>query len=137
MDAGDGPADRPHGSSPAPSGPWHEALAYAVTGRRLVLGHQSVPSVRALADQLVGQLDLDALAVEVRTRLEQGEVWPHLVPADLTAGLGPAQFAAALQLLIRQLGLDPSSRPARVGRPQPATAADRRLLDEVPPHHGG
>lgn len=115
---------------------WHQALAYAVTGRRLDLGRQSAPAMRQLADQLRADIDLEALTADVQARLERGAVWPYPLPSDLAAGLGPAQFAAALQQLTRDLGLDRSARPARVGRAQASTAADRRLLDEVPPHHG-
>ncbi len=57
------------------------------------------------------------------------------VPADLRARLGAAQFAAALAGLRTALDLDRTPRTApRPGRP--LTADERRLLADVPPHHG-
>lgn len=106
---------------------WHQALAYALTGRRFPeLGRQSAP-------------DLDALADFLRSELGEG-VDPrelsraHPLPADLAAGLGPAQLGAVVSELRRRLS---GERPAvAVTRQRPLTADERRLLQDVPPHHG-
>ena len=114
---------------------WHQALAYAIVGRRLAgLGTQSEPDVARLAGQLLDDLGVDGVAAAASSR--GVEPWPHPVPADLMQGLGHAQFGAALAQLRRELGLDRPQGPPRVGSAQPVTARDRRLLDEVPPHHG-
>ena len=57
------------------------------------------------------------------------------VPADLRARLGAAQFAAALAGLRTALDLD-RSPPYRSSPGRPLTADERRLLADVPPHHG-
>ena len=57
-----------------------------------------------------------------------------MMPALLTAGLPPAQLLAALQAVRSTLGLGTGAR--RVGPDQPPNADERRLLAEVPPHHG-
>ena len=111
------------------SGPpaWHQALAYALTGVRFDdLGRQPRP-------------DLDALATLLRPRLG-AEVDPaeltraHPLPADLGEGLGAAQLGAAVAELRRRLT---GPTPALVAGERPLTADERRLLQDVPPHHGG
>ena len=110
----------------APQPAWHQALAYAVTGVRFEdLGRQDRP-------------DLDVLAARLRPRLGV-EVDPaeltraHPLPADLAAGLGPAQLGAAVTELRRRLTAPP---PPVVADPRPLSADERRLLQDVPPHHG-
>lgn len=108
-----------------------------MTGRRLEnLGHQPSPSIPDLAERLEREFGGESLRNDARRRVQEGQAWPHPVPVDLMAGLGFAQFAAACALLQQALGLDPTTWLSRVARAQPATAGDRRLLDEVPPHHG-
>ena len=109
--------------------PWHQALAYAVTGRLLPdLGLQE-------------RADVAALAADLRQRAAEGEIpllnesSPAAVPADLRAGLGAAQLAAALAGLRSALDLD-RSPPAAPQPGRPFTADERRLLADVPPHHG-
>jgi len=106
---------------------WHQALAYAVTGQRFEeLGHQSVPDLEAVATFLESRLgaDLDR-AVLART---------HRPPADLLSGLGAAQLWAAVAELRRRLGGRES--PVKVTRQRSLTPDERRLLQDVPPHHG-
>ena len=96
---------------------WHQALAYAVTGERFPqLGEQDQPDLDALADWLAGRVR------EVVVPL----------PSDLIAGLGPAQFHAALAELRRRLQPPPAA-PVLASRP--LTTEERRLLADVPPHH--
>jgi hypothetical protein len=126
--------------------PWHQALSYALTGeRRDETADQTSPDLELLAHQLAAEPGSEALSAHATERLDQGEPWPHPVPPDLMAGLGYAQFAAALSELVRSLGLRPSTVPAvrnpTSERAESETAAPpsadlRRLLDEVPPHHG-
>lgn len=102
---------------------WHQALAYAVTGRRLDdLGHQASP-------------DPSALAAILRERGLTTGPDSSPVPADLMRGLGPAQFLAALSQL--RFALTPAPATAPVLADRPLTADERRLLTDVPPHHGG
>jgi hypothetical protein len=107
-------------------------LAYAILGRRLPqLSHQDQPDVAALADELSAD---DQLGASVKLLQAQG-TWPLPVPSDLMVGLGWAQFTAALAELLRKLGLDAHRTHLAVDRP--ANADERRLLDDVPPHHRG
>lgn len=115
---------------------WHQALAYAVLGRRLPgLATQAAPSVTRLAAELVADVGAEAIGAALAPGADRP--WPHPVPAHLMDGLGHAQFSAALRQLRQELDLlaGSASRP-RVGADEPITAGDRRLLDEVPPHHG-
>jgi len=106
---------------------WHQALAYAVTGVRLEdLGRQSRPDLDALAALLRPRLGVD-VDPAVLTRA-------HPVPPDLTEGLGAAQLAAAVAELRRRLTAAP---PTVVAGQRPLTVDERRLLQDVPPHHGG
>jgi len=124
------------GETSAHGGPgaWHRALVYAVTGqRRSDLGVQPAPDLA----ELQRLLRPDELAESVRALRDSGRPWPYPVPADLMAGLGYAQFAAALAQLQSVLGLA-AVRPGRAAtsRTRALSAGERRLLDEVPPHHG-
>jgi hypothetical protein len=100
------------------SGPtWHQALVFAVTGeRRPELGRQEQPDLDVVVDALGGR--------------PRGA---HPVPADLTSGIGAAQLAAVLVELRRRLAAA-GSRPVLAERAP--DEAERRLLAEVPPHHG-
>ncbi len=126
-------------SSPDPGAglPWHPALAYAITGVRMDdLGRQSHPDLAALAAEITERMaDVDQLRARIRERQVAGQPWPYPVPDDLRAGLGAAQWLAALTGLRRLLKLDPApTRPVLSDRAP--DAAERRLLDDVPPHHG-
>lgn len=107
---------------------WHVALAYAVTGRALDdLGEQ----VRPEPAGLVIALNERVIAGE----LPRPDGTSHIVPPELMAGLGSAQFSAALSAVRSGFGIDGlTRRPPALARP--LTADDRRLLAEVPPHHG-
>lgn len=106
------------------AGAWHQALAFAVTGRRYPeLGRQQRPDVPRLAEFLRS------------VSAGWGRGRSYRVPADLSAGLGAAQLAAAAAELRRLLEPHrPVLPPASAARPP--TADERRLLREVPPHHG-
>jgi hypothetical protein len=112
---------------------WHQALAYAICGQRLSeLGQQDEPDL----DELVRILSRDAdLVPRVQVDRRRGN-WPHPVPNDLMAGIGWAQFSSALTVLITRLDLAPGSA-ARGPSSRPPDADERRLLHDVPPHHGG
>jgi hypothetical protein len=116
---------------------WHQALAYSLLGRiEPRLGVQDQPDLRKLLDDL-DELYADGragLCAEIQRARETSRDWPHAVPANLRAGLGPAQFAAALAELRRLLHLDAGPRQALADRPP--DAVERALLREVPPHHG-
>jgi len=101
----------------APGTTWHEALVFAVTGeRRPDLGRQEQPDLDVVVDALRGR--------------PRGA---HPVPDDLRSGIGAAQLAAVLTELRRRLAAV-GSRPVVAERAP--DAAERRLLAEVPPHHG-
>jgi hypothetical protein len=116
---------------------WHAALAYALLGR--------VPEGLSPTDGLdiarfLRELDalwpggLRAVRSEIGRRRSVGP-WPHRVPPELMRGLGAAQFTAALTGVRQELGLDvvTTRRPAE----RRLDPDERRLLTDVPPHHGG
>lgn len=124
------PQQSPGGSGSEPA--WHQALAYAVTGRRLEeLGRQARPDLAWLTHYLSG------LGSGGNAEERAGDPPPDgRVPADLMVGIGPAQFWAALREL-RQ-GIDRgglrSEQPVVADRPW--SAEELRLLADRPPHHG-
>jgi hypothetical protein len=124
------PDDRPGAdSSPA----WHQALAYAICGQRLrELGRQDEPDLADLVRVLSKGADLASLVQEQR----RSGAWPHPVPNELLAGLGWAQFSAALTVLITRLDLGPGHAKWTLSN-RPPDADERRLLHDVPPHHLG
>jgi hypothetical protein len=106
---------------------WHQALAYAVSGRRFEeLGYQAAPDLEEMVAFLEPKfgVDLD------RAVLER----PHRPPADLVAGLGAAQLWAAVADLRRRLAR--AEAAVTVTQERPLTTDERRLMQDVPPHHG-
>ena len=96
---------------------WHQALVFAVTGeRRPELGRQARP-------------DLDAVVAAIGARPRGA----YPVPADLADGIGAAQLAALLQQVRARLA---AAGPQPVLAERSPDAAERRLLADVPPHHG-
>lgn len=116
--------------------PWHAALLFAITGDRTAdAGRQQRPDLAAVSDWLTGRPGgLKRLRADIARRRADGEPWPHPLPDDLRRGLGAAQLLAALAELRRQLLLDEPERPVLSDRP--LDRDDRRLLADVPPHHG-
>jgi hypothetical protein len=117
---------------------WHQALGFAVTGRRLnSLGRQEQPDLPEFLTALESIVGRDAIVRHRGDARTGGESWPHQVPAELMAGIGYARFAAVLAQVLASFADDLSSEAApRGATAQPTTPSDRRLLDEVPPHHG-
>jgi hypothetical protein len=124
------------GTDSPPRRGWHRALTAAITGTPGDGPDQERPDVVALAAELRATVGTANLVEHVREVRAAGRAWPHPVPAELMAGLGHAQFAAALASLQRELALDRQGVVRAGDRPEPMTANLRRLLDEVPPHHG-
>lgn len=106
--------------------PWHQALAYAVTGRRYPeLGRQERPDLDALTAFLEACPPSELDPAALRTA--------HPLPPDLAAGLGAAQLWTLVADLRSRLVAAPAST---VARSRPLSADERRLLQDVPPHHG-
>ncbi len=109
---------------------WHRAMALALVGERLDLAPTEAPDVGDLLAQL-------AANGWERTRIaELAHAAPQrpfpVAPAD-RAGLGPAQFTAALgeaRAALDLVALDVRPRSAR----RVLDADERRLLADVPPH---
>lgn len=87
--------------------------------RRPELGVQATP-------------DLEAVVGAVQAVASAGPYGAYVVPADLREGIGAAQLAALLTELRARLGR--GARPVLADRAPDAD--ERRLLAEVPPHHG-
>src|SRR4051812_17766769 len=119
--------------SSARGGPrWHAALAYALLGPPVRdLTEPGVPNAPRLLADLGGA---DTVRRAVIAARDSG-TWPFEVPAELTAGLGAAQYAAAWTSVLSALGpLTANARPVVADRA--LTAEERRLLADRPPHHG-
>ncbi|WP_328701939.1 hypothetical protein [Aestuariimicrobium ganziense] len=121
--------------APTPSGPW-PAIGHALTGEWLAAGDDQPLAADLVADWLK-RVGWDAVRLrEHRQVLQQAELpWPHPVPADCRGGLGAAQFHALLAGVRAACGVDGLQATRREG-PVVLGPAERRLLDEVPPHHG-
>lgn len=107
------------------------AVGFALTGQADVIDRVT-PGVReALAD---AGWSYDRVRAHAEAVLAAGEVWPHPVPEDLRAPVGAARLLAVLQQVQGDLGL--FGRAAAPAPRRPLTADERRLLNDVPPHHG-
>jgi len=117
---------------------WNTALAYAVAGRRWDdLDESGVPELQRVADEIRRRVPdgRSGLQQEIVARLRAGQQWPYDVPPDLRAGLGAAQWVAALGRLRDLLAVGPQpDRPLLSDRKPDAD--EQRLLRDVPPHHG-
>lgn len=125
------------GVTPGQSGArWHAALAYALLGPPTRdLPEPGGPRIEELVAGLAAEY---GGIVELRqdvARAQRAGTWPYRVPDELRLGLGPAQFAAAWDAVVRTLGPTPQdTRP--VIRDRALTPDERRLLADRPPHHG-
>lgn len=107
---------------------WQEAIAFVLTGVRFPeLAPRDQPDLEALTAFLGARVGADVDPAEL--------LRPHPLPPELAAGLGAAQLGAAVVELRRRLGV--GSAPTAVAAPRALTADERRLLQDVPPHHGG
>lgn len=107
------------------------AVGFALTGRADVIDGVAPGVWQALVD--VGW-DADRVRAHAEAVLAAGGVWPHPVPESLRAPVGAARLLAVLQQVQSDLGL--FGRAAAPAQRRPLTADERRLLRDVPPHHG-
>mgnify|MGYP000928655536 FL=1 len=118
------------------SGRWHVALGYALTGEELDLPDAAAPDASVLLADLAGaSWTAERIAAHARDVAAAERPWPHLVPAAVRAGCGPAQLAAALTAARHELGLTTLETRPPSGRRR-LNPDEERLLREVPPHHG-
>jgi hypothetical protein len=117
---------------------WHAALALAITGLRWdAVDEPGTPAPRRLAAEIADRYPGGVVALQqmINSRRATGQPWPYEVPGDLRRGIGAAQWLAALAAVRDGLGLDQPARSS-VHADRPPDADERRLLGEVPPHHG-
>ncbi|MCC6496202.1 MAG: hypothetical protein IT193_08075 [Propionibacteriaceae bacterium] len=118
------------------SGRWQTALGFALTGCELELAEPGRPDPVALVSALeAAGWPADRMGAHARSRVAAELPWPHDVPADLRAGCGAAQFAAALRQARELLDLANLEVRPPSGRRQ-LNADELRLMRDVPPHHG-
>ncbi|MGI8457723.1 MAG: hypothetical protein ACR2LI_06395 [Propionibacteriaceae bacterium] len=111
---------------------WSQTLAYALGADGAdVSGVDGPPSLGPVVQALGGAERLAELAA--RCRRTQGR-WPR--PVDRPEDLGPAQWSALLSAAARVVGHAEAERSGRVLRGGAPDADERRLLRDVPPHHG-
>ena len=116
---------------------WHQALAFAICGETVRgLDCPQIPQLPLLMKQLDDLVGIDVLRAHRDEMAAVRRPWPHPVPDALRAGLGAAQFAAALAQLQAGLGLA-SYHVSAPSTARALTPEERRLLLEVPPHHVG
>ncbi len=105
-----------------------EALYRALTGEAMA---SEAPLEEALTEHGWDASRLTRHAAECRAA---GRPWPHPVPRELRGGIGAAQFQGALHQALVRHGLIGSPVPPSPARP--LTQDERRLIADVPPHHG-
>lgn len=107
------------------------AVGLALTGQADGLDRITPDVLTALAD---AGWDAERILAHAEAVLAGGGVWPHPVPDALRARVGSARLFAVLQRVQQDLGL--FGRAAAPAPRRPLTADERRLLHDVPPHHG-
>lgn len=125
-------------ANPAPDATdWFVAVGLALTGASLPAPVDAAPvQPAAIAGWLAGLgWTPDRLAEHRHACRDDNRPWPHPVPVTLL-GAGTAARLHALVAEVRGLtgtsGLVATQRPGQ----RVLTADDRRLLADVPPHHG-
>lgn len=109
-------------------------LAFALTGEDLPIRDIDGTSMDFLTAMDSAGWSADRIR-DHATQCEQTETpWPHPLPPHSMDGIGAAQWYALLTQVRATLGLDvvhvpPSRRTA-------LTADERRLMEDLPPHHG-
>lgn len=114
--------------------------ALALTGdepaARAVAGSAVGSTATDIADALASQGWEAARLQQLRAQCQADELpWPFAVPREVMVDAGFARFAATLAQLRKHLGLDGLVPTIHTG-PKVLGPAERRLLAEVPPHHG-
>jgi hypothetical protein len=108
-------------------------LAYALTGVQLDL-----PTTADLGALLIDLAERGwpaaTLADHADATRAAGQPWPHPVSAATISSFGAARWYAALADLKRRLGQDVAIQPPSTRTT--LNADERRLLADVPPHHG-
>lgn len=107
---------------------WAVALGYALTGRELPLAAPA-GDVHALLAELAAAGWDEARLRELRA---SSAGWPFPVPSSVRGSLGAAQLHACVRGVVDVL----VPAAANVADARPLDADERRLLAEVPPHHG-
>lgn len=114
---------------------WQASLAYALVGEEFDLPPTGSPDPDAIVRQLQAEgWPADRIADHARRRIAEELVWPHPLPERLKAGVGAAQFLAALGRARDMLGVVVLETRPPSGRSQ-LNPDEERLLREVPPHH--
>lgn len=115
---------------------WFAAVGFALTGERLAVPEQSAVTAARVVGWL-GEQGWPASRVQDHRRrmIEREELWPHPLPEDLIPRGGMAQFHALLAEVRNALDVSGAVPRLRASDTR-LTADDRRLLAEVPPHHG-
>lgn len=105
------------------------AVFCALTGQRSDSGGGDVHAMLVVAGW-----DRAAISSHARAVVADGGVWPHPVPDELRHRVGSARFLAAVQR--EQQRLELFGEHAAPAARRSLNADERRLLQEVPPHHG-
>ena len=110
----------------------NQLLAYALTGDELA----GEPGVEEDFWDWLAQAgwSADRIRAQAGQRWASEQVWPHQPPREALASIGAAAWHARLQAAKTALGLTVVTAPPT--RRTVLTADERRLLAEVPPHHG-
>ncbi|MCL2736101.1 MAG: hypothetical protein FWD75_05650 [Propionibacteriaceae bacterium] len=109
-------------------------IAYALTGETLSLDPET-DSAASLLDALESAgWPPQRVRDQALLAWEEERPWPHPLPPSSVAEVGAAQWYARLAQARALLGLDAVQLPP--SRRTVLTPEERRLLTDVPPHHG-
>lgn len=115
---------------------WFGAVAVALAGVEVAEPPETRPTPEAIVGWLADQGWSPARLAAHRLDCRDGGVpWPHPVPAGWLPAGSAARFHSLLVAVqdaagVRGLIATPAPRDRHIG------PAERRLLDDVPPHHG-
>ncbi|HOB05336.1 MAG TPA: hypothetical protein PKM36_08725 [Propionibacteriaceae bacterium] len=108
-------------------------MAFALVGEEVPVGAVEAGESFLAALAAVGW-SADTLQRHADDRRSAELPWPHPVPVDWLRSYGAARWSAVLADLVSRLQLDVA--PTAVRATRPLSPDERRLLADVPPHHG-
>ena len=115
---------------------WFAAVAFALVGVEVVNPPRAEPTPEAIIAWLADQgWSGDRVAAHRLDCRDGGVPWPHPLPAGWLPAGSAARFHSLLVAVqdaagVRGLVATPAPTERHIG------PAERRLLDDVPPHHG-
>ena len=110
------------------------SIGFALTGQELALDDADITAAGIVAGLAGMGWDAQAVRRQAEQAWADELAWPHPVPPHSLDAIGAARWYALLAQVRSALGVEAIHLPP--SRRTTLTADEKRLLDDLPPHHG-